>query len=971
VKRRTPIAKKSPRKVAADAAIRPAMREADAVEQNRAIVEILRLISGSPTDLRPVFDSILTSAMRLCDAHLGLMHLYDGEHLRTVAQRGGRPEFAKWVSERGPFKPPPVTTLARSIAARQAIQVPDVKETPAYRAGEDFALRFVNVGGARTYLSVPLLKDDEVKGTIAIYRPEVRPFGEKQIELVKTFASQAVIAIENVRLFNETKAALERQTATAEILKVLASSPSNVQPVFEAIVQNAVRLCGARFGRVYRYDGSVIEMVASHGLNTAGLGKVRQVFPRPAADDTTAGRAILTRQPYFINDIARDDRVPALSRQMMEAIGTRSQVTIPMLRAGAPIGVFTMGWDAPAAFNDAQVALLQTFADQAVIAIENTRLFNETKEALEQQTATAEILQVIGRSPTDTQPVFDAIVNSGVRLFPGAMITVARPHGGTVRAAAIAHEDTTMVAGWRERFATPLSRDRLHAAAILDAKLIDFPDVEAEKDGPLGPGVRNFLLSGNRAVTIMPMLRGESAIGAISVTRAVPGPLSDKQIAILRTFADQAVIAIENVRLFNETKEALEQQTATADILKVISQSTADVQPVFEAIVQSAARLFPACNAVIVMRHGDRIEWHARAGARVKPGETGDIARIYPLAFDPASSPSARAMAERRIIEILDSEAPGVPASTAAAGRAASFRSATFVPLVREDDGIGAIVLTHAQPGFKLDEKQRNLMQTFADQAVIAIENVRLFKEIQDKSAQLEVANKHKSEFLANMSHELRTPLNAIIGFSEALSERMFGEVNEKQLEYLKDIHDSGRHLLSLINDILDLSKIEAGRMELEVSTFDLPSALSNAMTLIRERAQRHDIQLGLEVDQQLAEFSGDERKFKQIMLNLLSNAVKFTPDGGKVDVAAKKLNGAVEVSVRDTGIGIAPEDQAAVFEEFKQVGRDRMRKAEGTGLGLALTKRFVELHGGAIRLESAPGKGSTFTVSLPFSSGG
>jgi signal transduction histidine kinase len=249
---------------------------------------------------------------------------------------------------------------------------------------------------------------------------------------------------------------------------------------------------------------------------------------------------------------------------------------------------------------------------------------------------------------------------------------------------------------------------------------------------------------------------------------------------------------------------------------------------------------------------------------------------------------------------------------------------------------------------------------------VIAIQNARLFNEIQEKSAQLEVANKHKSDFLANMSHELRTPLNAIIGFSEVLSERMFGEINEKQADYLKDIHESGKHLLSLINDILDLSKIEAGRMDLELSTFDLPTALSNAMTLVRERAQRHAIELSLDVDRRLGAFEADERKFKQIVLNLLSNAVKFTPDGGRVDVSAKKYDGHVEVAVRDTGIGIAPEDHAAVFEEFKQVGRDYTKKAEGTGLGLTLTKRFIELHGGSIRLESAPGKGSTFTISLP-----
>jgi signal transduction histidine kinase len=243
---------------------------------------------------------------------------------------------------------------------------------------------------------------------------------------------------------------------------------------------------------------------------------------------------------------------------------------------------------------------------------------------------------------------------------------------------------------------------------------------------------------------------------------------------------------------------------------------------------------------------------------------------------------------------------------------------------------------------------------------------VRLFREIQEKSAQHEVANKHKSEFLANMSHELRTPLNAIIGFSEVLSDRMFGALNEKQADYMKDIHESGKHLLSLINDILDLSKIEAGRMDLELSNFDLPGALSNAMTLVRERAQRHAIQLSLDVDQRLGSFEADERKFKQIVVNLLSNAVKFTPDGGRVEVSAKLDTDHVAIAVKDTGIGIAPEDHAAVFEEFKQVGRDYTRKAEGTGLGLALTRRFVELHGGEVRLESALGKGSTFTITLP-----
>jgi signal transduction histidine kinase len=259
-----------------------------------------------------------------------------------------------------------------------------------------------------------------------------------------------------------------------------------------------------------------------------------------------------------------------------------------------------------------------------------------------------------------------------------------------------------------------------------------------------------------------------------------------------------------------------------------------------------------------------------------------------------------------------------------------------------------------------------NLLQTFATQSVLAIQNARLFREIEDKSRQIEAANRHKSEFLANMSHELRTPLNAIIGFSEVLGERMFGELNEKQAEYTEDILSSGRHLLSLINEILDLSKVEAGRMELELATFDLPLAIDNARTFVRERATKHGINLDVTVDEQLGDFVGDERKIKQILLNLLSNAVKFTPEGGRIGIKARHADGSVEISVSDTGIGIAPEDQARIFEEFRQVGGDYAHKREGTGLGLTLAKKFVELHGGKIWVESEVGKGSTFSFTLP-----
>ena len=407
----------------------------------------------------------------------------------------------------------------------------------------------------------------------------------------------------------------------------------------------------------------------------------------------------------------------------------------------------------------------------------------------------------------------------------------------------------------------------------------------------------------------------------------------------------------------NELKESLEQQTAIGEVLRVISSSPGDVQPVLVAVAERAARICDATDARIFLADGEQLR-HA-AGFGDLPVKT----QVFPLNRESAAG---RAVIDGRPVHVEDihQERGEFPLAYELAARA-GWRTNLTVPLLRESRALGAIGLrrNHVRP---FTDKQIALLQTFADQAAIAIQNARLFREIQEKSKQLEVANKHKSDFLANMSHELRTPLNAIIGFSEVLLERMFGEVNEKQADYLKDIHESGKHLLSLINDILDLSKIEAGRMDLELSTFHLPSAISNAMTLIRERAQRHGIALGMKLDTRLGEFQADERKVKQILLNLLSNAVKFTPDGGRVDVAAA-LNGKfLEVSVRDTGIGIAAEDQSKVFGEFVQVGRDYTRKAEGTGLGLALTKRFVELHGGTIQLKSEVSQGSTFTFTLP-----
>ena len=409
-----------------------------------------------------------------------------------------------------------------------------------------------------------------------------------------------------------------------------------------------------------------------------------------------------------------------------------------------------------------------------------------------------------------------------------------------------------------------------------------------------------------------------------------------------------------------ELTNSLKQQTAISEILRVISSSPTDVQPVLEAIAERAASLCDATAASIYLTEGNTLRHLASKGPLPDL-----VTHVDHLPID-RDSLSGRALLERKTIQVPDmlAEEAEYPRSYEIAQRFA-HRTVLVTPLYREGQPFGTILLRR-QDVRPFSEQEIGLLRTFGDQAAIALENVRLFREIQDKSRQLEIANQHKSEFLANMSHELRTPLNAIIGFSEVLLERLFGELNEKQDDYLKDIHSSGRHLLQLINDILDLSKVEAGRMELEVSAFDVGTALSNAMTLVRERAQRHGIMLGQQVDPKLHELYADERKFKQILLNLLSNAVKFTPDGGRIDVSARSEESSVVIAVHDTGIGIAPEDQEAVFEEFRQVGRNYTNKQEGTGLGLALTRKFVELHGGRIWLESELGKGSTFTFTIP-----
>jgi signal transduction histidine kinase len=446
-----------------------------------------------------------------------------------------------------------------------------------------------------------------------------------------------------------------------------------------------------------------------------------------------------------------------------------------------------------------------------------------------------------------------------------------------------------------------------------------------------------------------------------------------KELELLQTFADQAVIAIENVRLFRELEartqaltRSVDELTALGDVSRALS-STLDLETVLKTIVTRANELAGTDGCLIYEYDDTREELRLRASSYADPEEgkiLDAIGRATPI--PKGQGVASRAAALRQPAQVPDLAVDATYESPIRGPLVqAGYRAVLTVPLLLEEHVIGALSVSRKTPGEFAPEIVR-LLTTFATQCALAIQNARLFREIADKSRQLEAASRHKSEFLANMSHELRTPLNAILGFSEVLAERMFGEVNEKQAEYLQDILSSGRHLLSLINDILDLSKVEAGRLELELGRFHLPSALDNALTLVRERATRHGITLTQHVDPAVGDIVADERKVKQILLNLLSNAVKFTPEGGRVGLTATPADGVLTIAVTDTGVGIAPEDQAAIFEEFRQVGLDDARRQEGTGLGLTLAKKFVELHGGRIWVESHVGQGSTFSFTLP-----
>jgi len=707
----------------------------EALAQQAAISEILQIINSSPGDLAPVFVAMLNKATRLCEADFGILMTYDGESFHTVALHGVPQAYADYL--RTPIRSGPLNGLGRLLDGEHLIHIADITADKAYAAGDPLRKATAELGGSRTHLLVPLLKEGGLLGTFVIYRQEVRPFTDKQIALLQNFAAQAVIAMENARLINETREALERQAATAEVLGIIASSPSQLEPVFEAMLANAVRICAGTFGTLALYDGDGFRGVAAHGAPSSfpeTLSRFRHAVPGTTLDGLE--KKLRTVQ---VADCAAEPAYDPVRAANPAYARVRSHLCTPMIKDNRLLGAILIYRDRVLPFDDKQIELVENFAKQAVIAIENARLITETREVLEQQTATAEVLQVINSSPRDLAPVFDAILEKAHRLCGSAYGSLQLYDGQHFRAVASHRVPEALAERMRQPFAP--SPDGPGRRLIAGDAFVQIPDA-AELVAPAPRvGAANEIagsywaaaveLAGIRTLLYVPLRKGETLLGAISAGRKEVRPFSDKQIALLQNFAAQAVIAMENARLLAETREALEQQTATAQVLQVINSSPGDLAPVFDAILEKAHSLCGAPCGSLQVFDGTQFRAVAVRGlpepfaAMLRQGYRPDLNALRRQMLGP----------DRGVQQIADFRellrAAPDDAVLRAGVEVARLGTVLFVPLHKDNAFLGRIVAAR-QEVRPFTDKQIALLQNFAAQAVIAMENARLLIETRE-----------------------------------------------------------------------------------------------------------------------------------------------------------------------------------------------------------------------------------------------
>jgi two-component system NtrC family sensor kinase len=1007
-RRSAPRSSRKSRDAAAETSIALLARElSEAREQQNATAEILRVIRGSPADVQPVFETIVRSAVSLCGSLYANVFRFDGELLHFVASYNGGVPRRNWrhnlelIKTKYPMRPDSSQVVGRVVLTKSVVRLDDALVDP------DYDQRLRGAIGFRRLLGVPMLRGGEPLGVIVALWAEAGPVPKVQEELLKTFADQAVIAIENARLLSELRErttelteSLEEQTASSEVLKVVSQSGIELTPVLDELVATAARICSADSGFIFRLQDGLCQMIASFGKSQE-YKDFQLRNPIVPNRGTLAGRVVLTRDTVHIEDASAD---PEYTRTEAIQLGhQRTMLGVPLVRENALIGVLTLArsWVEP--FTRKQISLVQNFASQAVIALENARLLSELRdrtteltESLEQQTATSEVLQVIASSPGELEPVIQAMLANATRLCKASYGAMWLKEGDRFRNAAFHGPlPVAYLEQWRSAtvsITAPLGR------VVQSRKPLQIADLRQDQtylDGhPLT--VAAVHVADIHTIAIVPMLKGDEFVGVISVYRKEVRPFTDKQIQLVQNFANQTVIAIEKARLLKELRQSLQQQTATAEVLKVISRSIFDLQTVLQTLVESVAQLCEADQATITRQVAGKF---VRAEAYGFSLEFMDHVKDVPVESQRGTI-HGRALLDGKIIHIPDVLAD--PEHTwEQARKLGGFRTMLGLPMLREGVPIGVLTLMRSQVR-PFTDKQIELATTFADQAAIAIENVRLFekeatarlgaeaardaaeraraeaaaaradvertRDVAERARrEAEAANQAKSTFLATVSHEIRTPMNGVLGMIEVLERQ---GLSAAQQGTVSTIRESGKALLSIIDDILDFSKIEAGRLELEAIPFSLSTLVTATLEAFRPQLIAKGLSLDAEIDAGSQDaLIGDPTRVRQILSNLLSNATKFTEHGGvRVRVSTTALGESdtlATIAVADSGIGLSAEQLARLFEPFVQADSSITREFGGTGLGLSIVRRLAQIMGGDVAVESTPGAGSIFTVTL------